>query len=186
MGLIDSTNRVERTLATAKAERQAEREQQRLERRYNAELKAERDGAKAQALEELRNIFTEVYNLLGYEQASLYFKSISAKKQVIDKISTSEMIKRSAFDNYSQVLAKVEMEQKRNWEYLQQKQQAQVPAVEVQRKEVEKEAAVAVAQLFLAVGRVFAGAIFLVFLVFLGFVKISEGVCTPTRTKRYR
>lgn len=182
MGLIDSTNRVERALVSAKAERRAEREQQRLERRYNAELKAERDGAKAQALEELRNIITEFYNLLGYEQASQYFKSLNARERVIDKVSSGEMVKKFAFDNYYQVLAKVETEQKRNREYW----QAQPPTVDEQRKVAEKEATAAVAELILAIGRVLVGAVFLVFLVFLGFVKISEGVCTPTRVKRYR
>lgn len=183
MGLIDSTNRVERALVSAKAERRTEREREQLERRYKADLKAELAGAQAQALEELRRKIENIYNEKGYEQAHLYFKSLDARNSVIKSVSNGEAVKRFAFDNYYKILAKVEKEQKQNWEYL------QVQALEELREEKEKSiakknAVIASAKFILAVLRALAGAFILTLLAVAGFVDLSKSASTPK--KRYR
>lgn len=180
MGLIDSTNRVERALVSAKTERQAERERERLERRYKAELKAELEGAKSQALEELRSIITSIYDLLGYEQAHFYFKSLNARENVISKITQKEVIKRVAFENYNKILNQIDKEQKQNFEYEQEKNEGQSG-----KSKVEANAAIAIAKLFLAILRTIAGAVFLLLLVLLGVVDLANTASKPKR-RRYR
>lgn len=180
MGLIDSTNRIERAILSDKQAKRLEREERKRERKQKERDRLDLSISKELMQEGLYNEFSGLYNQLGYNGASLYLKSLDARQRILNKICNNELEYKMASGLYDKVLSSIDKIYKHNEEYL-----ANLPPSQSERqKQARHDMAQALAGVILAFIKVVGRALTLVVLVFIGFDKLASGVCK--KKKRYR
>ena len=117
MGLIDSTNRIERAILSDKQAKRLEREERKRERKEKERDRLELSISKDLMQEGLYNEFSGLYNQLGYNGASLYLKSLDARQRILNKISSNELEYKTANGLYDKTLLSIDKIYKRNEEY---------------------------------------------------------------------
>ena len=180
MGLIDSTNRIERAILSDKQAKRLEREERKRERKQKERDRLDLSISKELMQEDLYNEFSGLYNQLGYNGASLYVKSLEARQRILNKICNNELEHKIASGLYDKTLSSIDKIYKRNEEYL-----ANLPPSQSERqKQARHDMAQALAGVILAFIKVVGRTLMLVVLVFIGFDKLASGVCK--KKKRYR
>lgn len=117
MGLIDSTNRIERAILSDKQAKRLEREERKRERKEKERDRLDLSISKELMQEGLYNEFSGLYNQLGYNGASLYLKSLDARQRILNKISSNELEYKTASGLYDKTLSSIDKIYKRNEEY---------------------------------------------------------------------
>lgn len=119
MGLIDSTNRIERAILSDKQAKRLEREERKRERKQKERDKLDLSISKDLMQEGLYNEFSGLYNQLGYNGAGLYLKSLEARQRILNKICNNELEYKIASGLYDKTLTSIDKIYKRNEEYTQ-------------------------------------------------------------------
>jgi len=119
MGLIDSTNRIERAILSDKQAKRLEREEKKRERKEKERDRLDLSISKDLMQEGLYNEFSGLYNQLGYNGASLYLKSLEARQRILNKICSNELEYKTASGLYDKTLSSIDKIYKRNEEYTQ-------------------------------------------------------------------
>ena len=114
MGLIDSTNRIERALLTAKQEKAQERAEKKQKQALAQRDKLEKEVAKDLMAEGLAVEISAIYDLLGYNGASLYFKSLEAREKIINKVAKNELEYLTACNLYDKISSGIDKRYKNN------------------------------------------------------------------------
>ena len=117
MGLIDSTNRIERAILSDKQARRLEREEKKRERKEKERDKLDLSISRDLMQEGLYNEFSGLYNQLGYNGASLYLKSLDSRQRILNKICSNELEYKTASGLYDKTLTSIDKIYKRNEEY---------------------------------------------------------------------
>ena len=117
MGLIDSTNRIERAISSDKQAKRLEREERKRERKQKERDRLDLSISKDLMQEGLYNEFSGLYNQLGYNGASLYLKSLEARQRILNKICNNELEYKTANGLYDKTLLSIDKIYKRNEEY---------------------------------------------------------------------
>lgn len=180
MGLIDSTNRIERAILSDKQAKRLEREERKRERKQKERDRLDLSISKELMQEGLYNEFSGLYNQLGYNGASLYLKSLDARQRILNKICNNELEYKMASGLYDKTLSSIDKIYKRNEEYL----ANSPPSQSEMQKQARHDMAQALAGVILAFIKVVGRALMLVVLIFIGFDKLASGVCK--KKKRYR
>lgn len=180
MGLIDSTNRIERAILSDKQAKRLEREEKKREKAIKDRDKLEKEIATDTMAEGLAVEISAIYEALGYTGANLYYKSLEARERTILKVAKNELEYKTACGLYNKTLSSIDKIYKHNEEYL-----ANLPPSQSERqKQARHDMAQALAGVILAFIKVVGRALMLVVLVFIGFDKLASGVCK--KKKRYR
>lgn len=108
MGLIDSTNRIERAILSDKQAKRLEREERKKERKEKERDKLDMSISKDLMQEGLYNEFSGLYNQLGYNGASLYLKSLEARQRILNKICSNELEYKTANGLYDKTLSSID------------------------------------------------------------------------------
>lgn len=119
MGLIDSTNRIERAILSDKQAKRLEREEKKRERKERERDRLDLSISRDLMQEGLYNEFSGLYNQLGYNGASLYLKSLDARQRILNKICNNELEYKTASGLYDKTLSSIDKIYKRNEEYTQ-------------------------------------------------------------------
>lgn len=117
MGLIDSTNRIERAILSDKQAKRLEREERKRERKQKERDKLDKEVAKDVITASLTEEISNIYNLLGYNGANLYFKSLEAREKTINKVASNELEYKTACGLYDKILASIDKRHKLNEQY---------------------------------------------------------------------
>lgn len=117
MGLIDSTNRIERAILSDKQAKRLEREERKRERKQKERDRLDKEIAKDVITASLTEEISNIYNLLGYNGANLYFKSLEAREKTINKVASNELEYITASGLYDRILSSIDKIYKRNEEY---------------------------------------------------------------------
>ena len=133
MGLIDSTNRIERAILSDKQAKRLEREEKRKRQAIKDRDKLEKEVAKDVITASLTEEISNIYNLLGYNGASLYFKSLEAREKTINKVASNELEYITASGLYDRILSVIDKRYKNNELY------TQAQKLEELREKEEKE-----------------------------------------------
>ena len=187
MGLIDSTNRIERAILSDKQARRLEREELKRERKEKARDRLDVNISKDLMKEALELEFTTLFDTLGYSGASLYLKSLEARQRILQKVAKSELEYKFASELYCKILTNVDKIYKRNEEYTQ--AQALEELKEQQKKESEKSKfndvclGIAKTIYIVIVGVLKVAGFFL--LIAMGLTKFICGI-QPQQKRRYR
>ena len=180
MGLIDSTNRIERAILSDKQARRLEREEKRkrqaIKDRDKLDLSISKDLMQKALFEEISNI----YNNTDFDTAVLFFKSLQAKELILRKISKNELEYKTADELYNKVLTKVTKERKADNEYKQATAQLE-ELKKRQKNEIYTNIAKAIYTCIIGVFKVIG---FLI-LICMGFTKFVYMV-QPQHKKRYK
>ena len=108
MGLIDSTNRIERAILSDKQAKRLEREEKKRERKQKEREKLDISISKDLMEEALYNEFGELYNILGYNGANLYLKSLESREKILCKIAKNELDYKIASGLYDKTLSSID------------------------------------------------------------------------------
>ena len=119
MGLIDSTNRIERAILSDKQAKRLEREELKKERKERERDRLDLSISRDLMQEALYNEFCGLYNQLGYNGASLFLKSLEARQRILNKICNNELEYKIASGLYDKTLSNIDKIYKRNEEYTQ-------------------------------------------------------------------
>lgn len=119
MGLIDSVNKVERALLTAKQEKAQERAEKKRDKAIKDRNKLDITISKELMQEALQEEIKAIYNKTDYDTATLFFKSIQAKELILEKVAKNELEYKTAEELYYKILAKISKEYKAQAEYRQ-------------------------------------------------------------------
>lgn len=119
MGLIDSVNKVERALLTAKQEKAQERAEKKREKAIKDRDKLDITISKELMQQALQEEIKAIYSKTDYNTATLFFKSLQAKELIFKKIATNELEYKTAEEIYYKVLNKISKEYKTQEEYKQ-------------------------------------------------------------------
>ena len=122
MGLIDSTNRIERALLTAKQEKAQERAEKKRDKAIKDRDKLDLNISRELMQEALQKEIRAIYSRTDYDTAALFFKSIQSKELIFRKIASNELEYRTAEEMYYKVLNKINKEYKAQAEFQQQTQ----------------------------------------------------------------
>lgn len=133
MGLIDSTNRIERAILSDKQAKRLEREERKRERKQKERDKLDKEVAKDVITASLTEEISNIYNLLGYNGANLYFKSLEAREKTINKVVSNELEYITASGLYDRILSIIDKRYKNNELY------TQAQKLEELREKEEKE-----------------------------------------------
>lgn len=180
MGLIDSTNRIERALLTAKQEKAQERAEKKRDKAIKDRDKLDLSISKELMQQALIEEITAIYNRTDFDTASLFFKSLQAKELIIRKIATNELEHKTAEELYYKVLSKVTKEYKAQAEYKAQTQQLEELRKQ-QKNDIYKNIAMAIYTCIVSIFKVIG---FLI-LICMGFTKFVYMV-QPQHKKRYK
>ena len=112
MGLIDSTNRIERAILSDKQARRLEREEKRKKQAIKDRDKLEKEIATDTMAEGLAVEISAIYEALGYTGANLYFKSLESRERTILKVATNELEYKTACGLYDKTLASIDKRHK--------------------------------------------------------------------------
>ena len=123
MGLIDSTNRIERAILSDKQARRIEREEKRKRQAIKDRDKLEKEIATDTMAEGLAVEISAIYENIGYNGANLYFKSLESRERTILKVATNELEYKTADKMYEKILASIDKRHKLNEQYKLQKQE---------------------------------------------------------------
>lgn len=180
MGLIDSTNRIERAILSDKQARRLEREEKRKRQAIKERDKLDVSISKDLMQEALQKEISNIYNNTDFDTATLFFKSLQAKELILQKIASNELEYKTANELYNKVLTKVTKEQKANNEYKQATAQLE-ELKKRQKNDIYKTIAKAIYTCIIGVFKVIG--FFL--LICMGFTKFIYMV-QPQHKKRYR
>ena len=136
MGLIDSTNRIERAILSDKQAKRLEREEKKRERKQKERDRLDKEVAKDVITASLTEEMSNIYNLLGYNGANLYFKSLEAREKILNKICSNELEYKTASGLYDKTLSSIDKIYKRNEEYIQAQKLEELR--EKEEKEIKK------------------------------------------------
>lgn len=117
MGLIDSTNRIERAILSDKQARRLEREEKRKRQVIKDRDKLEKEIATDTMAEGLAVEISAIYEALGYTGANLYYKSLEARERTILKVAKNELEYKTACGLYDKTLASIDKRHKLNEQY---------------------------------------------------------------------
>ena len=134
MGLIDSVNKVERALLTAKQEKAQERAEKKQQQAIKARDKVDKEVAHDVVAEELESELCKIFELLGYSGAELYLKSLEAREKITARVARNELELKTALDIYDKVKSAVTKRYKAQEEY------KTAQAIAAQAVEAEKQA----------------------------------------------
>lgn len=180
MGLIDSVNKVERALLTAKQEKAQERAEKKRDKaikdRDRLDLSISKDLMQEALIEEI----TAIYNRTDYNTASLFFKSIQSKELILRKVANNELEYKTAEEVYYKVLNKISKEYKAQAEFQQQTQEPE-ELKKYHKNDVYKSIALTIYNLIIGIFKVIG--FFL--LICMGFTKFIFMV-QPQHKKRYK
>lgn len=180
MGLIDSVNKVERALLTAKQEKAQERAEKKRDKAIKDRNKLDVTISKELMQEALQEEIKAIYNKTDYDTAALFFKSIQSKELILQKIASNELEYKTAEEMYYKVLNKISKEYKAQEEYKQATQE--IEELKKQQKEnIYKNIAMAIYTCIVGVFKVIG----FLLLLCLGFTKFVYMV-QPQHKKRYK
>ena len=180
MGLIDSTNRIERAILSDKQARRLEREEKRKRQAIKERDKLDLSISKELMQQALIEEITAIYNRTDFDTASLFFKSLQAKELILRKIATNELEHKTAEELYYKVLSKVTKEYKAQAEFQQQTQK-----LEELKKQQKNDIYINIAKaIYTCIIGVFKVIGFLI-LICMGFTKFVYTV-QPQHKKRYK
>ena len=117
MGLIDSTNRIERAILSDKQAKRLEREEKKREKAIKDRDKLEKEIATDTMAEGLAVEISAIYEALGYMGANLYYKSLEARERTILKVAKNELEYKTACGLYDKILASIDKRHKLNEQY---------------------------------------------------------------------
>ena len=117
MGLIDSTNRIERAILSDKQAKALERAEKKREKAIKDRDKLEKEIAVDTMAESLAVEISAIYENIGYNGANLYFKSLESRERTILKVATNELEYRTADKIYDKTLANIDKRHKLNEQY---------------------------------------------------------------------
>lgn len=123
MGLIDSTNRIERAILSDKQARRLEREEKKKKQAIKERDKLDLSISKDLMQQALTEEITAIYKRTDYNTASLFFKSIQSKELILRKIASNELEYKTAEEMYYKALNKISKEYKAQAEYKQETQE---------------------------------------------------------------
>lgn len=186
MGLIDSTNRIERALLTAKQEKAQERAEKKQQQAIKARDKIDREIARDVVTEALEYEIIQIYEMLPYTQADLILKSLETRKNIIAKVSTNELEKRFADTNYEKIKSTIGKRYKFDNEYKKTQPIEETPEEEKQAKKARfNDVCKAIAQIIYNVIIGVFKIIGFFLLIVMGFTKFVFAV-QPQQKRRYR
>lgn len=136
MGLIDSTNRIERAILSDKQAKRLEREEKKRERKQKERDKLDKEIAKDVVTASLTEELSNIYELLGYNGANLYFKSLEAREKTINKVASNELEYITASGLYDRILSIIDKRYKNNELYIQAQKLEELR--EKEEKEIKK------------------------------------------------
>lgn len=119
MGLIDSTNRIERAILSDKQARRIEREEKRKRQAIKDRDKLEKEIATDTMAEGLATEISAIYENIGYNGANLYFKSLESRERTILKVAKNELEYKTACGLYDKILASIDKRYKNNENFIQ-------------------------------------------------------------------
>ena len=180
MGLIDSTNRIERAILSDKQARRLEREEKKRDKAIKDRDKLDLNISKELMQEALQEEIKAIYNRTDYNTATLFFKSIQAKELILQKIASNELEYRTAEDLYYKVLNKISKEYKAQNEFQQQTQELE-ELKKYHKNDVPKVIALTPYNVIIGMFKVIGFFI----LICMGFTKFIFMV-QPQHKKRYR
>ena len=180
MGLIDSTNRIERALLTAKQEKAQERAEKKRDKAIKDRDKLDLNISRELMQEALQEEIKAIYSRTDYNTATLFFKSIQSKELILRKIASNELEYRTAEEMYYKVLNKISKEYKAQAEFQQQTQELE-ELKKYHKNDVYKGIALTIYNVIIGIFKVIG--FFL--LICMGFTKFVFMV-QPQHKKRYR
>lgn len=180
MGLIDSVNKVERALLTAKQEKAQERAEKKRDKAIKDRNKLDLSISKELMQQALQEEIKAIYSKTDYNTAALFFKSIQSKELILRKIATSELEYKTADEIYYKVLNKINKEYKAQEEYKQTTQEIE-GLKKQQKNDIYKNIAMAIYACIIGVFKVI-GFLLLICLGFTKFVYMAQ----PQHKKRYK
>ena len=180
MGLIDSTNTIERAILTAKQEKAQERTEKKREKAIKDRDKLDLNISKELMQEALQEEIKAIYSRTDYNTATLFFKSIQSKELILRKIASNELEYKTAEELYYKILAKISKEYKAQAEY-QQATQEMEELKKYHKNDVFKVIALTIYNIIIGIFKVFG---FLI-LICMGFTKFIFMV-QPQHKKRYK
>ena len=133
MGLIDSTNRIERALLTAKQEKALERAEKKQQQAIKARDKVDKEVARDVIEEGLEKELCNLFEILGYNGAKLYLKSLEAREKITARVANNELELKTALNIYDKVKSAVTKRYKEQEEY------KTAQAMAAQAEEMEKQ-----------------------------------------------
>lgn len=180
MGLIDSVNKVERALLTAKQEKAQERAEKKREKAIKDRDKLDLTISRELMQQALQEEIKAIYNRTDYNTATLFFKSIQSKELILQKIATSELEYKTADEMYYKVLNKINKEYKAQAEFQQQTQELE-ELKKYHKNDIFKVIALTIYNIIIGIFKVIG--FFL--LICMGFTKFVFMV-QPQHKKRYK
>lgn len=187
MGLIDSTNRIERALLTAKQEKALERAEKKQQQAIKARDKVDKEVARDVVVEALEKELCNLFEMLGYNGAELYLKSLEAREKITARVASNELELKTALSIYDKTKNAVTKRYKAQEEYkTAQAMAAQAVEAEKQAKKARfNDVCKAIAQFIynIIIGVFKIIGFFL--LIVMGFTKFVFAV-QPQQKRRYR
>lgn len=180
MGLIDSVNKVERALLTAKQEKAQERAEKKRDKAIKDRNKLDITISKELMQQALQEEIKAIYSKTDYDTATLFFKSIQAKELILQKVAKSELEYKTAEEMYYKVLNKISKEYKAQEEYKQATQEIE-ELKKRQKNDIYKNIAMAIYTCIVGVFKVIG----FLLLICMGFTKFIYAV-QPQHKKRYK
>ena len=180
MGLIDSVNKVERALLTAKQEKAQERAEKKRDKAIKDRDKLDLSISKDLMQQALQEEIKAIYSRTDYNTASLFFKSIQSKELILQKIASNELEYKTAEEIYYKVLNKISKEYKAQNEFQQQTQELE-ELKKRQKNDVYKNIALAIYTCIVSIFKVIG----FLLLICIGFTKFVYMV-QPRHKKRYK
>lgn len=117
MGLIDSTNRIERAILSDKQEKALTRAEKKRKQAIKDRDKIDKETAQDVISEALAIEISSIYEALGYTGANLYYKSLEARERTILKVATNELEYKTACTLYDKILSSIDKRHKLNEQY---------------------------------------------------------------------
>lgn len=180
MGLIDSTNRIERAILSDKQARRLEREEKKRDKSIKDRDKLDVSISKDLMQQALQEEITAIYKRTDYNTATLFFKSIQSKELILQKIATNELEYKTAEEIYYKVLNKISKEYKAQAEFQQQTQELE-ELKKYHKNDVPKVIALTLYNIIIGVFKVIGFFI----LICMGFTKFIFMV-QPQHKRRYK
>lgn len=180
MGLIDSVNKVERALLTAKQEKAQERAEKKRDKAIKDRDKLDITTSKELMQDALQEEIKAIYSRTDYNTATLFFKSIQSKELILQKIASNELEYRTAEEMYYKVLNKISKEYKAQAEFQQQTQELE-ELKKYHKNDVYKNIALAIYNIIIGIFKVIGFFI----LICMGFTKFIFMV-QPQHKRRYK
>lgn len=180
MGLIDSTNRIERAILSDKQAKRLEREERKREKAIKDRDKLDLSISKELMQQALQEEIKAIYSKTDYNTATLFFKSLQAKELILNKVAKKELEHKVADEVYYKVLAKISKEYKAQEEFKQQTQELE-ELKKYHKNDVFKGIALTIYNIIIGIFKVIGFFI----LICMGFTKFIFMI-QPQHKRRYR